>query len=177
MPGTARGAAGGEAEGTEAVKTCRIPVRVKRKGGKDMIKVYYEEYHNDFNRKQHVREFPNLDSLEEWIFDQMRTDYTKDRYVMGIPTPEIAERIHSEAPWRIEFMPERGGATFWIRQMKENGQIIFSDGTMTAGRKHWTNAVKEWCIGMEERRENPSFDFAEDEPAEKPAVKPKRPKL
>lgn len=126
-----------------------------------MIKVYYEEYLNDFWRKQHVREFANLDSLAEWIFGQMRTDYVKDRYVMGIPTPEIAKRIHSDAPWRIEFMPERGGPTFWIRQMKENGRIIFTDGTMTAGQKHWSQAVKEWCIDLEERRKAPTFDFAD----------------
>ena len=126
-----------------------------------MIKAYIEEYYNDYFKKQHVMEFPNLSNLADWIFGQMRTDYSGDSLAMGIPTPEKAERIKADAPWRIEFKPERGGPSFWIHQMKENGRIIFTDGTYTNGQRHWSQAAKEWCIDIEKRRKNPTFDFAE----------------
>ena len=126
-----------------------------------MITVYYEKYRNDFDRKEETATFPSLADTADWIFNQMRCNYTKDTNMMDFPTPEAAKRIGEDGPWEIEFMPERGGPTFWIHMMKEDGKIIFSDGRMTAGQKHWSKAVQEWCRACRERQKAPHFDFAE----------------
>lgn len=126
-----------------------------------MITVYYEKYWNDFIRKEETITFHSLVSVADWIFNQMRCDYTKHTNMMGFPTPEAAKRIREDGPWEIEFMPESGGPTFWIHMMKEDGKIIFTDGKMTAGQKHWSQAVKGWLTSCRERQKAPRFDFAE----------------
>lgn len=118
-----------------------------------MLNVYYEEYHNDLMRTHHTRSFAGLEELADWLFGLMRRDYSKDSYAMYWPREE---------PSRITCRPERGGPTYWVYQIKDDtGRILFSDGTMTAGQKHWSKAVKEWCRACEERRKTPVFDFAE----------------
>lgn len=126
-----------------------------------MLRVKCERYWNDFHRKNEEMSFHDLAELEEWMFTQMEQDYAGKSYVMSFPTPEIAERIRSEAPWRIEFTPKWGGETIWIRQIKNERGIIFSDGTFTAGQKHWSAEVQNWLRHCEERRKAPKFDFAE----------------
>lgn len=126
-----------------------------------MITVYYEKYRNDFCRKEETKTFSSLEAVADWIFGQMHGDYTKDPYRLYFPTPESLARIHGEGPTRIEFMPERGGVVYWIRMMKEDGGIIFSDGVLTAGKSHWSKAVREWCRNCEERRRAPQFAFTE----------------
>lgn len=129
-----------------------------------MIRVYFEEYHNDYFRKNHVQAFYGLRDLENWIFDQMRQNYSdKDngRHVMSFPTPEAAKRIVSEAPWSIEFKPDYDGPTYWIHKIEHNGGILFSDGSMTAKRKHWSKEVQEWCSHCHKRQYNPQFNFIE----------------
>ncbi len=126
-----------------------------------MITVYYEKYWNDFMRKEETVTFYSLESVADWIFNQMRCDYTKNTHMMSFPTPEAAKRIGEDGPWGIEFTPEHGGPMFWIHMMKEGEKIIFTDGKMTAGKKHWSQAVKEWLPSCRERQKAPCFDFAE----------------
>lgn len=126
-----------------------------------MVTVYYEKYWNDFCRKQEAKSFRSLEEVADWIFNSMQRDYTGDSVAICFPTPEKAERIHSEAPWSIEFTPERGGPCLWVHKMTEGGKIIFTDGKMTTGQRHWSNEVRNWCQSCEERRKAPKFDFAE----------------
>lgn len=125
-----------------------------------MITVKYERYWNDFARKNEQRTFRDLEDLENWIFGQMEQDYTK-QFVMSFPTPGAAKRIGEPGPWRIEFKPKWGGELFWIKQIESEHGIIFSDGTFTAGQKHWSDSVKTWLCHCEERRKEPKFTFAE----------------
>ena len=126
-----------------------------------MLTVKYERYWNDFFRKNEERSFCHLAELEEWMFGQMKQNYSGDTYTMSFPTPEKAKRIGETGPWNIEFKPERGGETIWIHQIKSERGIVFSDGKYTSGQKHWSAEVKDWLRRCEERRKAPKFDFAE----------------
>ena len=125
-----------------------------------MLRVKYERYWNDYIRKNEERCFRDLNDLEEWMFGQMKQDYT-DKFVMSFPTPDAAKRIGETGPWRIEFKPQWGGESFWIRQIECERGIIFSDGTFTSGQKHWSEAVKTWLTHCEERRKAPKFNFVD----------------
>lgn len=126
-----------------------------------MLKVKYERYWNDFIRKNEEMSFLSLEGLEEWIFGQMKQDYSKNQFAMSFPTPEKAERIGESGPWEIEFKPESCGESFWIHLIQSEQGIIFSDGRFTAGQKHWSAEVQNWLRHCEERRKAPKFDFAE----------------
>lgn len=47
-----------------------------------MYRIDYEEYWNDFFRKQHQKTFASLSDIEEWIFGQMQRDYRGDNLVI-----------------------------------------------------------------------------------------------
>lgn len=129
-----------------------------------MIKIYYEEYHNDYNRKNHEKIFSNLQKLEDWIFSQMKQDYSDKEcgsHFLSFPTPEQCKRMNTEGPWRISFTPDYGGPDYLIRQIKNDNGIIFSDGQFTAGKRHWSKEVQNWLIHCHNRQFSPQFDFAE----------------
>lgn len=126
-----------------------------------MVQIKYERYWDDYHRKNEEKSFQDLTELENWIFDQMKQDYTKERFAMSFPTPEIAKRINEAGPWSIEFKPDRYGETFWIRQISDERGIIFSDGTFTAGLRHWSEDIKDWLQHCEIRRRSPQFDFVD----------------
>lgn len=136
-----------------------------------MFKIYYEEYRNDYWRKPLEKSFYSLQEIEDWIFGQMRRDYSNKKtggHAMSFPTPEAAERIKSDGPWEIQFQPEIGSATYWIHQIRDDRGIIFSDGKMTAGKRHWTLSVQDWLTHCKERQYNPTFDFVDCESSKKP---------
>lgn len=120
-----------------------------------MITVRYEEYHNDYHRKDHTMRLANLKDLEDWMFDQMKQDYSskeKGWLYMYFPVDE---------PSRIQFSPQYGGSNFWIHQIENENGIIFTDGGHTASRKHWSQEVQEWLKHCKERQYAPKFVFAE----------------
>ena len=129
-----------------------------------MITAYIEEYHNDYYKKEHIENFTSLSSLAERIFESMRTDYSDKETgwsYMYFPVENEAAGLNCDGPSKIEFIPEVGGPSFWIHQIKEDGRIIFSDGRMTAGQKHWSQTVREWCKNCRARQKAPKFDFAD----------------
>lgn len=124
-----------------------------------MLKIRYELYQNDFRRRNESRTFSTLRGLEDWMFDQMQQDYTRD-FVMCFPTPEKAARIGECGPWQIEFKPVYGGETIFIHQIEGFDGILFSDGKFTAGQKYWSVEIQDWLVHCEERRKSPKFNFA-----------------
>lgn len=121
-----------------------------------MIKVYYEKYWCDYHRKNETENFPNLETVADWIFGQMRQGYSH----MSFPREDkfiSPDRI----PWAIEFSPEYTGPSIWIHMMEQDGQIIFSDSRLTNGQSHWSKNVKEWCKECIERQKMPKFNFAD----------------
>lgn len=125
-----------------------------------MITIKFERYWSDFRRKTETRCFLDLPDLEEWMFGQMEQDYTKD-HVMSFPTPDAVKRIGKTGPWKIEFKPKRNGEEIWIKEILNDQGIIFSDGSCTAGLKHWSKEVQAWLTHCEERRKSPKFAFVE----------------
>lgn len=120
-----------------------------------MIKVRYEEYHNDYFRRNHEETFSSLTELEDWIFGQMQQDYTKS-CGMYFPTGK-----HSKEASRISFTPVCGGCSIWIHQIEDYRGIIFSDGTFTSGQKHWSKDIREWLVHCDERQHAPKFTFVD----------------
>ena len=129
-----------------------------------MITVRMIQYWNDYNKKELREQFRSLKELEDWIFGQMRVDYSSEhgRNLLSFPKCDVKDRIYE-----ISVRTECGGCVYWIKQIEDDGSgIIFSDGTFTAGQKHCTRAVREWLVGCEGRKKNPTFNFASDEEVE-----------
>ncbi len=127
-----------------------------------MIKVGYEKYWCDFHRQSEEMNFSTLEELENWIFSQMEVKYSDDgSHLMSFPTPVKVERIRENGPWTIEFTPTTTGPTIWIHQIEDENGIIFSDGKLTCGLRHWSKAVQEWLIHCDKRQHNPQFNFVE----------------
>lgn len=127
-----------------------------------MITARIIEYWNDYHKKEKMERFNDLDGLADWIFSQMKVDYSSvdNRFALSFPKCDTADKIYE-----ITVRPEYGGPTLWIKQIEDDHRgILFSDGTFTAGRKHCTSNVRKWLAECEERRKNPFFNFALDEP-------------
>lgn len=107
-----------------------------------MLNVKLERYLNTFWRKDEAKSFASLSELENWIFDQMQQDYSRNTWAMSFPTPASARNIHADGPWAIKFQPIPGETTISIHQIESSEGIIFSDGRRTAGRKYWTDEVQ-----------------------------------
>ena len=126
-----------------------------------MITVRMIQYWNDYHKKELRERFRDLEELADWIFNQMRVDYTSEhgRNLLSFPKCDTAERTY-----QISVSPESGAYVFWVKLIEdEYSGIIFSDGTFTAGQKHCTKAVREWLIKCEARKKSPTFNFAPDE--------------
>lgn len=126
-----------------------------------MITVRMIQYWNDYHKKELRERFGGLGELADWIFAQMRVDYTSEsgKNMLSFPKCDTGSSIYE-----ISVRPEYGGYVFWIKLIEdEDSGIIFSDGTFTAGQKHCTKAVREWLAGCEDRRKNPTFHFASDD--------------
>ena len=128
-----------------------------------MLNVKLERYLNTFWRKDEAKSFASLSELENWIFDQMQQDYSRNTWAMSFPTPASARNIHADGPWAIKFQPIPGETTISIHQIESSEGIIFSDGRRTAGRKYWTDEVQAWLTHCEQRRRVPQFNFASGE--------------
>ncbi len=126
-----------------------------------MITVRMIQYWNDYHKKELRERFGGLGELADWIFDQMRVDYTSEsgKNMLSFPKCDTGS-----STYEISVRPEYGGYVFWIKLIEdENSGIIFSDGTFTAGQKHCTKAVRKWLARCEDRKKNPTFHFASDE--------------
>ncbi len=88
-----------------------------------MITVRMIQYWNDYHKKELQERFGDLEELADWIFNQMRVDYTSEsgRDLLSFPKCDTNDRIYE-----ISVRPERGGYVFWIKQIEdENSGIIF----------------------------------------------------
>lgn len=137
------------------------PFRCGAGKGRNMITVRMIHYWNDDVKWEETKRFGNLGDLEDWIFNQMRVDYSREngQFYLSFPKCGKNEDIHG-----ISICPESGSHTTWIKQIADDGKgIIFSDGTFTAGQKHATAQVRYWLQECENRRRSPSFHFAPDD--------------
>ena len=62
-----------------------------------MLNVKLERYLNTFGGKMKRNPLPgSLSELENWIFDQMQQDYSRNTWAMSFPTPASARNIHAD---------------------------------------------------------------------------------
>lgn len=109
-----------------------------------MIAIEYERYWNDYTRqKKLTKSFSSLSSLANWLFD-MNTDPNGYGLYFG-------EGL-------IESKDEQGW-TIWVRIIRNENGIIFSDGRYTMGQKHCNDTVKEWVSECMERKNHPVYNF------------------
>ena len=113
-----------------------------------MYTIKYEEYNNDYNRRNLERTFTSLTAIEDWLFNQMQQPYDK----MWFPVNE---------PSQIEATPVRFGPHIWIYMITSDRGIEFSTGRFTNGQKHWSKEVQNWLRHCNERKHKPKFTFVE----------------
>lgn len=108
-----------------------------------MIKITYEEYWNDFTRREHTKYLRSLQDLEGWIFGSML-----GKFHMYFP-------IKAD---RIEWCPTGRYPDLWIHQVEDDDGILMSDGKYTDGEKFMADCIKTWCLHCRERQnERPKF--------------------
>lgn len=122
------------------------------------VKVYYEEYVNDYNRRDKVEYFSSLNKFADILFENA-TNYTWLYFTN-------AERNKAENNGRFEFDSSCISSTgrkfnIYTHKIEKDGKIIYSDGKFTNGISHASNEVCEWLKECNARKRNPQFDFAE----------------
>lgn len=129
-------------------------------GRRPMIKVFYDTKADFLGTRyeHHTKDFESLEDITEWIFGQMYQDYKKN---MHFPDPDKTDSGDTELEHTVCFIGEPSGTEISIRKMEENGKILYSDGKMTSGLWHMSNAVKTWCRECIRQQESPDFNFAE----------------
>lgn len=125
-----------------------------------MLSVRIIQYWNDYHKIEMREEFADLNGLADWIFGQMRADYStgSGKRLLSFPKCSTCSSIYE-----ISVRPDYGSPSFLIGQIEDDRSgILFSDGTFTAGRKHCTEEVRIWLAECRRRQENPEFNFAPD---------------
>lgn len=123
-----------------------------------MITVYYEKYLNDYCTKDMVENFSSLDELAEWMFSKVHGEY-KTKIFFIDPDSKF---VYSNGKLKLDsscISVRDGQYCYWVRQIKENGKIIYSEGTYTNKICHWNEEVKHWLKKNRERVEKPVFNF------------------
>ena len=121
-----------------------------------MVTVYYEEYTNDYLRRDKQKTFMSLSGFEDWFFGLCKRSY-KD--YISIPDPDTTIFRPDEMPYSLDVNAMwTDNCHYWVHMIRNNG-IVFSDGRYTDGQKHWNDTTKDMCRRMLARRNNPQFDF------------------
>lgn len=118
--------------------------------------IFYEEYTNDFIRSYKEKTVYSLKEFENWFFGLCKGRY-KDK--ISVPDPD-GQFCMKEGPYRMDVncMWEEN-RHYWVHRIDSNGKIIFSDGKLTDGMKHWNEDAKQLCREIISRRDHPKFDF------------------
>ena len=92
-----------------------------------MIRVYYDEYTNDFWKKERERSFYSLAEFQDWFFG-----LCKGRYEDKISIPKPDSSIWKDGPSAIECnCMWNDNCTYRVHLIKRDSSIIFSDGRQT----------------------------------------------
>lgn len=125
-----------------------------------MIRVKYERYHNDYNRKIEERTFHNLNQLADWLFSNVNGSY-KDKMFFVDPDstlPYLGGKLELDSSC-ISTRRDSTGYETWILLIVKDGAIIYSTGRFTNGISHWNEEIKQWLRNCRERQLHPMFNF------------------
>lgn len=126
-----------------------------------MIRVKYERYHNNYNRKIEEKDFCNLDQLADWLFSNVSGNY-KDK--MFFINPDNNWFTHCDGKLRLDSSCistsyDSSGYCTWVHQIVKDGAIIYSTGKFTNGICYWNEEIKQWLRDCRERQLHPVFNF------------------
>ena len=126
-----------------------------------MIRVKYERYHNNYNRKIEEKDFCNLDQLADWLFSNVSGNY-KDK--MFFINPDNNWFTHCDGKLRLDSSCistsyDSSGYCTWVHQIVKDGAIIYSTGKFTNGICHWNEEIKQWLRDCRERQLHQAFNF------------------
>lgn len=105
-----------------------------------MITAAFTQYHNDYHEKKYIRDFKDLDALEEYIFGSMHVPYNNHMWF--------------DPDQRISYMPdgwpvEGGQYNYWVTEIKNEQGILYR------AFKHCSKVVRDWMIKCEARVKQP----------------------
>lgn len=125
-----------------------------------MIRVKYERYHNDYNRKIEERTFSNLDRLADWLFSNVSGNYKEKMFFVNPDStiPYFGGELKLDSSC-ISTRYDSTGYETWILQIVKDGAIIYSTGRFTNGISHWNEEIKQWLRDCRERQLHPTFNF------------------
>lgn len=120
-----------------------------------MYWVYFEEYTNDYCRKERGKSFYSLKDFQDWFFAKCKGKY-EDK--ISIPNPDSWIWKDGPSAMDVNCMREEN-KHYWVHMIKNDETIIFSDGHNTNRIKHWNEDTKQLCRKMLERKQKPQFNF------------------
>ena len=112
-----------------------------------MLKVKFEEYHNDYNFHYFTERFNSLKELQTWVMSKMH-----------VSCPKEWIRFSSN-PIFFRMQPDGPGWSYKIHLIEDDDGIIFSDGEHTAGQRHIARCVVEWFDEFRCELDCPVFNF------------------
>lgn len=111
-----------------------------------MYTVTYTEYVNDYNQREMVKSFYNLNAISDWLYNHA----INDTYVFFTnPKQHSDHPVISATGWKTNI---------YIHQIDSGNGIEFSDGRHTNKLAHISSAVAQWLI--EKRTQKRTFNFA-----------------
>lgn len=120
-----------------------------------MIFVKYEEYYNDYIRKQNlVERFLSLETFKHWVEFNTVGDTNDERTLWW---PHYKESNYFT--YKIQ-----NGWKVCIRMIVNEEGIIFTDGFYTSGKRHSSNEFYKWCqerIQQQQQQQKKQYDFVE----------------
>ena len=129
-------------------------------GRNTMIKIKYERYHNDYNRKIEEKTFYDLKKVTDWLFDNVSGNY-KDKMFFIDPDsrlPYFGGKLNLDSSC-ISTRYDVSGYETWVLLIEKDGAIIYSTGRFTNGISYWNEEVKQWLRDCRERQLHPVFNF------------------
>lgn len=115
-----------------------------------MIKVTYENYYNDFMRRQNlVIHFQSLEAFKNWVESNTVGDTNKPR-VLWWP--------HYKESNCFRYNIQNGWTRF-IRMIENEEGIIFTDGFYTSGKCHSSDAFYKWCQERIQNQKKAQYNF------------------
>lgn len=115
-----------------------------------MIRVTYEQYYNDYMRKQNlVMHFQSLDAFKNWV---------ESNTVGDVNNAQILWWPHYRESNCFRYKMQNGRICF-IRMIENEEGIIFTDGFYTSGKCHSSNEFYEWCQEKIQKQKKAQYNF------------------
>ncbi len=126
-----------------------------------MIKIKYEIYDNDYNRRYEDKSFGTMAEFKDWMFGLMNRPYVdsdghKNMWFLD-SVLDSPGRLDSSC--RITIRPEWGGASYWVYCVNDNNKVVFSNGKYTNGQCYISDGFKAFLKECQDRRDGKEQTF------------------